>query len=76
LGPVSQCPLTARCARLLLVCGAEAEARAAAEAAADAQRGAPPLPQRGFRLPMEAVPDLLMVWEFTQVGPGKELLCC
>ena len=47
---------------------AEAEARAVAEAAADAQRGPPPEAQRAFRVPMESVPDLLMVWEFTQVG--------
>lgn len=46
---------------------AEAEARAVAEAAADARRGPPPKPQRAFRVPMECVPDLLMVWEFTQV---------
>jgi hypothetical protein len=50
------------------------EARAVAEAAADAARGPPPEPQRAFRLPMSAVPDLLMVWEFTQVGCWCDLL--
>jgi hypothetical protein len=43
---------------------AEAEARAAAEA----RRGSPPEPSRGFRVPADCVPELLMVWEFTQVG--------
>ncbi len=41
-----------------------------AEAAADGRRGPPPAAQRAFRVPMESVPDLLMVWEFTQVGWG------
>ena len=43
------------------------EAREAAEAAADAKRGPPPAPSRGFRLPQECVPRMLMVWEFCQV---------
>ena len=67
------CPRLTACLPLPLpspsACGcAEAAVRAAAEAAADAARGPPPEPQRAFRLPMAAVPDLLMVWEFTQVG--------
>ncbi|KAL4434797.1 hypothetical protein ABPG77_005324 [Micractinium sp. CCAP 211/92] len=45
---------------------AEAEARAAADAVADAERGAPPALTSGFRVPPACVPDLLMVWEFTQ----------
>lgn len=50
--------------------GAEAEARAAADAAADAERGPPPALTAGFRVPPACVPDLLMVWEFTQVCSG------
>ncbi len=50
--------------------GAEDEARAAADAVADAERGAPPALTSGFRVPPACVPDLLMVWEFTQVCSG------
>lgn len=57
-------------------CAAEAEARAVVDAAADARRGEPPKPHRSFRVPQEGVPDLLMVWDFTQVGwkEGKPAL--
>lgn len=59
--------------------GAEAEARAVAEAAADAERGLPPALTSGFRVPSACVPDMLMVWEFTQVrcalvGKGTAVL--
>ena len=47
---------------------AAAAARAEVEAAADAARGAPPVATRAFRVPMRCVPDLLLVWDFTQAS--------
>lgn len=45
----------------------EAKARAKRERQADAARGLAPEPYRDFRVPMAFVPDLLVVWELTQV---------
>lgn len=46
----------------------EAAARRRQERAAIAGRGAPPPLRRDFRLHPELLPDLLMVWDFLQVG--------
>lgn len=46
----------------------EAAARRRQERTAIATRGPPPPLRRDFRLPPELLPDLLMVWDFCQVG--------
>lgn len=45
----------------------ERAARARQQHEAERARGPPPEPCRDFRLPMHLVPQLLMVWELSQV---------
>lgn len=55
---------------------AEAAERAKREAEADDIRGSPPEPSQDFRLPKECIPELLLVWDFTQVkGCGLHWSC-
>ena len=50
-------------------------ARARQQHEAEQGRGAPPEPCRAFRLPMHLVPQLLMVWELSQVLRDCGLSC-
>ena len=53
----------------------ERAARARQQQEAEQGRGAPPEPCRDFRLPMHLVPQLLMVWELSQVLRDRVLSC-
>ncbi len=44
----------------------EAAARQNKEGEADAARGAPPPARMDFRVPLELVPDVLMLWDLCQ----------